>query len=200
MQTKFYWHHVFKSLSKSLLCVQDNQNAVCVYAFLEQFSYRQEKRLASWHWYNTYNPVISVELTELAERVVANNDSVVEIQLDLCIQTTTCSLLGMSDVLFRALQCWITRHGYPMKSQCYVSLQAVEPLPPPLTRCLGVLTNIPIFAFFPWTWNLAHTMLGLFDWLGYSWLMTQLQAPWMEFKLVIILIHTNNSEWRHNVI
>ena len=36
---------------------------------LEQFSYWQEKRLTSSHWYNIYNPVISVELTELADRV-----------------------------------------------------------------------------------------------------------------------------------
>ena len=116
---------------------------------LEQFSYWQDKRLTSSHCYDLYNPVISVELTELADRVVANNDSVVEIQLDLCIQQLRVPawheslLMSMSDALLRALQRWITRHGYPMKSLCYVSLQAVEPLPLPLTRCLGVLTNIP---------------------------------------------------------
>ena len=53
---------------------------------LEQFSYWQEKSLTSYHWYDIYNPVISVELTELADHVVANNDSVEEIQLDLSIQ------------------------------------------------------------------------------------------------------------------
>ena len=36
---------------------------------LEQFSYWQEKRLTSVHWYNIYNPVISVDLTELYDRV-----------------------------------------------------------------------------------------------------------------------------------
>ena len=51
--------------------------------------------------------------------------------------------MSMSDDLLRALQRWITRHRYPMKSERYISLQAVEPLPLPLTRCLGVLTNIP---------------------------------------------------------
>ena len=166
---------------------------------LEQFSYWQGKRLTSSHCYDIYNPVISVELMELADRVVANNDLVVEIQLDLCIQQLRVPawheslLMSMSDALLRALQRWITRHGYPMKSQCYVSLQAVQPLPLPLTRCLGVLTNIPIFAFFPSTCNLARTMLALFDWLSYGWLITQLQALCMEFKLVIILIHENNS-------
>ena len=53
---------------------------------LEQFSYWQGKRLTSSYCYDIYNTVISVELMELADRVVANNDLVVEIQLDLCIQ------------------------------------------------------------------------------------------------------------------
>ena len=52
---------------------------------LEQVSYWQEKRLMSSHWYDIYNPVISVELTELYDRVVGNNDSVEEIQLDLTV-------------------------------------------------------------------------------------------------------------------
>ena len=46
---------------------------------LEQLSYWQEKRLMSSHWYNIYNPVISVELTKLADRVVRNNEAVQEI-------------------------------------------------------------------------------------------------------------------------
>ena len=75
----------------------------------------------------------------------------------------------------------------------FLSLKAVEPLPLPLTRCLGVLTNIPVFAFFPWTCNLARTILALFDWLSSRWLMTKLQTPCMEFKLVITLIHEKNS-------
>ena len=78
-----------------------------------------------------------------------------------------------------------------MRTQCYVSLQAVEPLPLPLTRCLGVLTNIPLFAFFPWTVSLSRTLLALLDWLSYRWLTTQIQAPCMEFKLT--LIHQNNG-------
>ena len=53
---------------------------------LEQFSYWQVKRLSSYHCYDVYNLVISVDLTELADRVVGNNDSVEEIQLDLRIQ------------------------------------------------------------------------------------------------------------------
>ena len=120
---------------------------------LAQFSYWQDNRLSSYHCYDIYNPVISVDLTELADRVVGNNDSVEEIQLDLCIQQAAAwhesLLMSMSDALLRALQRWMANHGYPMRSRCYISLQVVVPLPLPLTRCLGVLTNIPIFAFFP---------------------------------------------------
>ena len=94
---------------------------------LGQFSYWQDKRLTSSRCYDLYNPVISVELTELADRVVANNDSVVEIQLDLCIQQLRVPgwheslLMSISDALLRALQRWITRHGYPMKSLCFIA-------------------------------------------------------------------------------
>ena len=45
-----------------------------------------------------------------------------------------------------------------MRTLCYISLQAVEPLPLPITRCLGVLTNIPVFTFFPWTVSLTKTL------------------------------------------
>ena len=77
---------------------------------LEQFSYWQEKRLMSSHWYNIYNLVISVELTELYDRVVGNNDALEEIQLDLTVQQQRVPawneslLMSMSDALLRSLQ------------------------------------------------------------------------------------------------
>ena len=89
---------------------------------LEQFSYWQVKRLSSYHCYDVYNLVISVDLTELADRVVGNNDSVEEIQLDLRIQQLRVPawneslLMSMSDALLRSLLRWITDHGYPMRS------------------------------------------------------------------------------------
>ena len=140
---------------------------------LEQFSYWQEKRMTSVHWYNIYNPVISVELTEIAYRVVGNNDTVEEIQLDLTVQQhrvpawNESLLMSTSDALLRSLQRWITSHNYSMKTR-YVSLQAVAPIPLPLTRCLDVLTNIPIFAFFPWTVSLSRTFLAMLDWLSFT--------------------------------
>ena len=86
--------------------------------------------------------------------MVGNNDAIEGIQLDLSIQQHCVAewnesvLMSMSDALLRSLQRWITDHRYPMRSQCYVSLQAVETLPLPLTRCLGALTNIRVFASF----------------------------------------------------
>ena len=118
---------------------------------LEQFSYWREKRLRSAHRYNLYNPVISVELTELYDRVVGNNDAVEEIQLDVAVQqhrvpaSDESLLMSLSDALLRALQRWITSHGYSMKTRCFLSLLAVESIALPLTRCLGVLTNILVF-------------------------------------------------------
>ena len=53
---------------------------------LEQISYWQEERMTSAHWYNIYNPVISVQFTKLADLVVGNNDLIEEIQLDLSVQ------------------------------------------------------------------------------------------------------------------
>ena len=106
--------------------------------------------MLSYHCFDVYNLVISVDLTELADSVVGNNDSVEEIQLDLRIQQLRVPawneslLMSMSDALLRSLQRWITDHGYSMRSRCYVSLQAAELLPLPLTRCLGLLTNVPV--------------------------------------------------------
>lgn len=142
--------------------------------------------------------MISVELTELYDRVVANNDAVEEIQLHLTVQQhrvptwNESLMMSMSDALLRSLQRWITSHGYSMKTRCFLSLQAVEPIVLPLTRCLGVLTNIPIFAFFPWTVSLSRTSLAVLDWLSYNWLLARLPTPCNEFKLVITMIHEDH--------
>lgn len=106
---------------------------------------------------------------EFYDRVVGNNDAVEEIQLDLTVHQhrvpawNESLLISMSDALLQSLQRWITSHGLSMKTRCYVSLQAVEPIARPSTRCLGVLTNIPIFALFPWTVSLSRTFLAMLD-------------------------------------
>ena len=162
---------------------------------LEQLSYWQEKRLMSSHWYNIYNPVISVELTKLADRVVTNNEAVQEIQLDLTVHQHRVPewnenlLMSMSDGLLRAVQRWMTSQRYSMKTRCYLTLQAVEPIALPFTRCVGVLTNMPVFAFFPWTTSLSRTMLAMLDWLSFNWLLAKLHAPFNNMKLVITVLH-----------
>ena len=78
-----------------------------------KISYWKEKRLTSAHWYNVYNPVISVDLTEFTDRVVGNNDAVQEIQLDLTVhqhripEKNENLLMSMSDGLLRTVQHWI---------------------------------------------------------------------------------------------
>ena len=163
---------------------------------LEQIAYWQEKRFKSKYGYNLYNPVLSVELTEFADRVVRNNIAVQEeFQLELTVhqhripEKNENLLMSMSDGLLRAVQHWVTSRRFFMKTRCYLTLQAVEPIALPLTKCLGVLTNIPVFAFFPWTVPLSHTMLAMFDWLSYNWLLAKLLSPTNNMKLIITVIH-----------
>ena len=163
---------------------------------LEQIAYWQEKRFKSKYGYNLYNPVLSVELTEFADRVVRNNVAVQEeFQLELTMhqhrvpEINENLLMSMSDGLLRAVQHWVTSRRFSMKTRCYLTLQAVEPIALPLTKCLGVLTNIPVFAFFPWTVPLSHTMLAMFDWLSYNWLLAKLLSPTNNMKLIITVIH-----------
>ena len=163
---------------------------------LEQIAYWQEKRFKSKYGYNLYNPVLSVELTEFADRVVRNNVAVQEeFQLEHTVhqhripEKNENLLMSMSDGLLRAVQHWVTSRRFSMKTRCYLTLQAVEPIALPLTKCLGVLTNIPVFAFFPWTVPLSHTMLAMFDWLSYNWLLAKLLSPTNSMKLIITVIH-----------
>ena len=165
---------------------------------LEQLSYWQEKRLMSSHRDNIYNPVISVELSEFADSVVRNNDAIQEIQLDLAVHKHRVPawnenlLMSMSDLL-RAVQGWITNRRLSMKTRRYLTLQTVEPIALPLTKCLGVLTNIPVFAFFPCTVSLSRTMLAMFDWLSYNWLLAKLLSPRNDIKMVITVIHEGRA-------
>ena len=163
---------------------------------LEQIAYWQEKRFKSGHWYNLYNPVISVELTEFADRVVRNNDAMQEeIQLELTVhqhripEKNENLLMSMSDGLLRAVQHWVRNRHLSMKARCYLTLHTVEPIALPITKCLGVLTNIPVFAFFPWTVSLSRSMLAMFDWLSYNWLLAKLLSPANNIKLVITVIY-----------
>ena len=161
---------------------------------LEQIAYWQE--WWSKYGYNLYNPVLSVELTEFADRVVRNNVAVQEeFQLELTMhqhrvpEINENLLMSMSDGLLRAVQHWVTSRRFSMKTRCYLTLQTVEPIALPITKSLGVLTNIPVFAFFPWTVPLSRTMLARFDWLSYNWLLTKLLSPTNNMKLIITVIH-----------
>ena len=135
-----------------------------------------------------------MDLTELSNRVVGNNARQQEFQLELTVHQHRIPekhenlLMALSDALLRSVQHWLASRRLSMKSRCYLTLQAVEPLALPMTKCLAVLTNIPVFAFFPWTVTLSRTTLAMFDALSFNWLLAKLQNPTMEMKLVITAI------------
>ena len=76
-----------------------------------------------------------MELKELADRVVANSDLVLEIQLDLCIQQLRVPawheslLMSMGDALLRALQRWILDYKswvpYKITMLCFVAISRI---------------------------------------------------------------------------
>jgi len=163
---------------------------------LEQLTFWQETRKRSLHWYNVSEPVISVELNEWEKRWVANNE---EFQLDLTVYQLRVPawnenlLMSLSDALLRGIQRWLTRKKLLMTTRCVLSLQEVEPNPLPLTRCLGVMTNTPVFVFFPWTVSLSRTMLAKLDGLSYNWLLAKFLSPSNAMKLVITVLHSDDS-------
>lgn len=98
-------------------------------------------------------------------------------------------LMEMSDTLLQELQRLNAERRFPMKAFTCLSLHGVETLPLPLTRTLGILTNIPVFAHFPWMVPLTRTLLAIFDWLSQKWMMEQSLNTFVEFKLVFTQIH-----------
>ena len=162
---------------------------------LETFSNWMEKRQTKPHRYNPYNPLIKIDLVETGDRYTADNDRVDEIKFNVKVQQLRppeaheSLLMGMSDTLLQELERLIAERRFPMKSQTWLSLQSVELLPLPLTHYLGTSTNIPLFAYVPWTVSLTKTLLVMLDWLTQKWMMAQLDNPFTEFRLVLTLIH-----------
>lgn len=161
----------------------------------EQLAYWQEKRFKTQHWYNPYNPVISVDLIEISNRILGRNGRQEEIQLELNVYQQRIPekhenlLMALSDAFLRAVQHWVTTRKVPLKTQCYLTLHGVEPLALPMTTCLAVLTNIPVFTFFPWSPALSRKTIAMFDAMSFNMLLAKLCKPTTEMKLVITGIH-----------
>ena len=170
---------------------------------MDQLTFWQETRKRSLHWYNVKEPVISVELNDGEKRWVASNE---EVQLDLSVYQQRVPawnenlLMSLSDALLRGIQRWLTGKRLPMTTRCVLSLQEVEPNPLPLTRCLGVMTNTPVFAFFPWTVPLSRTLLAKLDGLSYNWLLAKFLSPSNSVKLVITLLHSDDEKTKHTLL
>ena len=160
-----------------------------------QIAYWQEKRFKTGHWYNPYNPVISMDLIELSDRLLGKNGRQEEIQMALVVHQQRIPekhenlLMALSDAFLRAIQQWAINRKWPLKRRSYLTLHGVEPLALPMTNCLAVLTNIPVFAFFPWLPALSRTTIAMFDAMSFNMLLAKLQKPTLEMKLVITVIH-----------
>lgn len=160
----------------------------------EQLTYWQEKRAKSPYWYNSNDPIILVDLSEIAERVIPESQQrEFQLQVDVYQQRVPGKqenlLMGLSDALLRAIQQWLANRKVPLNSRCCVALHAVEPLTLPMIRCLSVLINIPVFWFYPWSVRLSRNMLAMMDGLSFNLLLAKLQKPKMGMKLVITVIH-----------
>ena len=81
-----------------------------------------------------------------------------------------------------------------MDNVCMITLEAVESKTLSSIKCLGRLTNIPVFTFFPQTLRLTRTMLGMLDWLSFNWMSTKLEASNMEFKVTLTFTTTSEQE------
>jgi len=143
-----------------------------------------------------------VELNEGEKRWIANNE---EVQMDLTVYQHRVPawnenlLMSLSDALLRGIQRWLTRKNLPMTTRCVLSLKEEEPNPLPLTRCLGAITNTPVFAFFPWTVSLSRTMLAKLDGLSFNWLLAKFLSPNNAVKLVMTVLH-NHETCQHTLL
>lgn len=160
----------------------------------EQIAYWQEKRSKSTYWYNSNDPIIIVDLSEIAERVIPGKQQrEIQLQLDVFQQRVPGKeenlLMGLSDALLLAIQHWVENRKVPLNSRCCVTLHAVEPLILPMIRCLSVLINIPVFWFYPWSVRISRNMRAMMDGLSFNLLLAKLQKPKTEMKLVITVIH-----------
>ena len=75
----------------------------------KQLAYWQEKRSKSHYWYNISSPIISVELSEIAARLITETrQHEIQLQMDVYQQRVPDKhenlLMALSDALLRAIQ------------------------------------------------------------------------------------------------
>ena len=158
----------------------------------EQIVYWEEKRSKSPYWYNINDPIILVDLSEIAARgIPETRQREFQLQIDVYQQRVPGKqenlLMGLSDALLRAIQQWLANRKVPLNSKCCVALHAVEPLTLPMIGCLAVLFHIPVFWFYPWSAQISKNMLAMMDGLSFNLLLAKLQKPKVGMKLVITI-------------
>lgn len=131
-----------------------------------------------------------MELTEITARLITETrQHEFQLQMDVCQQRVPDKhenvLMALSDALLRAIQQWIIRKEVVLASKCCISLHVVEPLALPMMKCVAVLINIPVFAFFYASTQLSRKILAMMDAMSFNLLLTKLQNPKMGLKLIV---------------
>lgn len=142
----------------------------------QQLAYWQEKRFQSPHCYNASDPVILVDLAEIDARLIAKQHEF-QLQMNIYQQRKPDKhenvLMALSDAILRAIQDWISYRQVSQASKCCLTLHAVEPLPLPLMKCLAVLLNIPVYAFYPRSVQVTRQIMAMMDALSFNLLKKQ---------------------------
>ena len=136
----------------------------------KELIYWQEKRLRSPHWYNAYDPVMLVDLTEIEARLIAKQHEF-QLQMNVYQQRKPNKhenlLMSLSNAILQAIQQWISYRQVSQASTCHLTLHAVEPLPLPLMKCLAVLLNIPVYAFHSSLVQVTRQIQAMMDTLSF---------------------------------
>ena len=148
----------------------------------------QKKRAESPYWYNVNDPVISVELEEIATPWFTETQ--MKMSIVSCGETENPEiiLMTLSDALLQEIQAWFTRRKVPLHLKCSVLLLAESRKKPQETKCVAMLINIPVFWFFPWSISLTRKMLARMDAMSYYLFQARCQAPKMQIPKMKLII------------
>ena len=154
----------------------------------KELSYWQKKRAESPYWYNVNDPVISVELEEIATPWLGETQMKMDIVSLGETENHDIILMTLSDALLREIQAWITRRKVPLHLKCSVLLLAEPRKKPQETKCVTMLVNIPVFWFFPWSIRLTRKMLARMDTMSFYLFQARCQAPKMQIPKMKLII------------
>lgn len=160
---------------------------------LEISSNWMENRQTGSHWYNPYNPLIKIDLVETSDKYTADNERVGEIQFNVKVQQLRLPqaheflLMGMSDTLLRKLQRLITWFSYEITDMAVSS--KCETVTITIDKLFGQINQYSCLCLLSMDSVTDKNFIGYVRLVRSKWMMAQLVNPFMEFRLVLTLIH-----------